>query len=85
LHVVATALAVAPSEVIMAQQKDEVGPTGIYPPGVPVPDDAEVITPGDINEGHTGRGKNKKEGVQGAKRMPRKGDELDDLGDNPTD
>ena len=69
----------------MAQQKDEVGPTGIYPPGVPAPDDAEIVTPGDINEGHTGRGKDKREGAKGLKRMPRKGDELDDLGDEPTD
>jgi hypothetical protein len=67
----------------MAQQRDEVGPTGIYPPGVPAPDDAEVITPGQINEGHTGRGK--KEDVKGPERLPRKGDELDDLGDTPTD
>jgi hypothetical protein len=67
----------------MAQQKDEVGPTGIYPPGVPVPDDAEVITPGDINSGHTGRG----QGEQGKslERLPRKGDELDDLHGTPTD
>jgi len=67
----------------MAHQKDEVGPTGIYPPGVPVPDDAEVLTPGDINEGHTGRGKREED--KGAKRMPRKGDELDDLRGTPTD
>ena len=67
----------------MAHQKDEVGHTGIYPPGVPVPDDAEVLTPGDINEGHTGRGK--RDDGKGPKRMPRKGDELDDLGGKPTD
>jgi hypothetical protein len=67
----------------MAQQKDEVGPTGIYPPGVPAPDDAEVMTPGDINEGRTGRDKDRD--VKGAKRLPRKGDELDDLRGEPTD
>lgn len=69
----------------MAQQKDEVGHTGIYPPGVPAPEGAEVITPGDINEGHTGRGKDKQENAKGSKRMPRKGDELDDLHGTPTD
>jgi hypothetical protein len=67
----------------MAQQKDEVGHTGIYPPGVPAPDDAEVLTPGAINEGRTGR--HKDDDAKGAKRLPRKGDELDDLRGTPTD
>lgn len=67
----------------MPQQKDEVGRTGIYPPGVPAPADAEVLTPGDINEGRTGRGK-REEAIE-PKRMPRKGDELDDLHGEPTD
>lgn len=75
----------------MAQQKDEVGPTGIYPPGVPAPDDVEVLTPGDINEGHTGRRRQNEalvpvdETAKGAERLPRKGDEMDDLHDKPTD
>ncbi len=75
----------------MSNQRDEVGRSGIYPPGVPAPDDAEVITPGEINEGHTGRGREQpakgKSGdkIPGAERLPRKGDELDDLGDKPTD
>jgi hypothetical protein len=67
----------------MAQQRDEVGPTGIYPPGVPAPDDAEVLTPGDINEGHTGRGKDRD--APQRQRLPRKGDDIDDLHDKPTD
>jgi hypothetical protein len=67
----------------MAQQKDEVGRTGIYPAGVPAPDDAEVLTPGEINEGRTGR--HKDDHIKGAKRLPRKGDELDDLRGKPTD
>ena len=29
-------------------RRDEVGHTGIYPPGVDVPDDTEVITPGEL-------------------------------------
>jgi hypothetical protein len=72
-------------------QKEEVGPTGIYPPGVPAPDDAEVLTPGDINSGHTGRRKHQEaieppdDAVKGAERLPRKGDELDDLKGEPTD
>ena len=72
-------------------QKEEVGPTGIYPPGVPVPDGAEVLTPGDINTGHTGRHKQPEavrpaeDDVKGAERLPRKGDELDDLKGEPTD
>lgn len=83
----------------MAKQRDEVGRSGIYPPDVPAPDDAKVITPGDINEGHTGRGRGKdalvpthedvkrdeRGKVKGAERLPRKGDELDDMGDKPTD
>ena len=67
----------------MAQQRDEVGPTGIYPPGVPAPDDAEVLTPGEINEGKTGRAKD--ESAPARERLPRKGDDLDDMGDKPTD
>jgi hypothetical protein len=67
----------------MAQQRDEVGRSGIYPPGVKAPDDAEVLTPGDINEGHTGRGKG--DGAGKLERLPRKGDELDDLRGTPTD
>ena len=67
----------------MAQQRDEVGPTGIYPAGVPAPDDAEVLTPGDINAGRTGRGH--AGSAPKPERLPRKGDELDDLRDKPTD
>jgi hypothetical protein len=75
---------VSDTENSMAQ-RDEVGRSGIYPPGVQAPEDAEIITPGDINEGHTGRGKDDKDNVKGSKRMPRKGDELDDLRGTPTD
>ena len=32
-------------------RKDEVGRSGIYPGSGPYPDDAEVITPGEINRG----------------------------------
>ena len=29
-------------------RRDEVGRSGVYPPGVDAPDDAEVITPGEF-------------------------------------
>jgi hypothetical protein len=67
----------------MAQQKDEVGRSGIYPATGPHPEDAEPITPGDINEGRTGRAVKKHPGIEtdeqlkNAERLPRKGD--DDL------
>ena len=67
----------------MAQQRDEVGRSGIYPATGPHPEGAEVITPGDINEGRTG-GHEGGPGVERNRedahpeRLPRKGDEADD-------
>jgi hypothetical protein len=66
----------------MSQQRDEVGRSGIYPATGPRPENAEVITPGDINEGRTGQhkgpGVDRNDEVKGAERLPRKGDEADD-------
>ena len=66
----------------MTQQHDDVGRSGIYPPTGPRPDNAEAITPGDINEEQTGHhdrpGVARDEELKGAARLPRKGDEADD-------
>lgn len=71
-------------------RRDVVGRTGIYPASGPLPEgEAEVLTPGDINEGHTGKRHHdlpaRLEDVRNVERLPRKGDELDDMGDTPTD
>ena len=74
----------------MAQQRDEVGRSGIYPAGVPVPADAKVITPGDINEGRTDPHRRApavgpSDDAKKAERLPRKGDDINDIGEIPTD
>jgi hypothetical protein len=69
----------------MAQQKDDVGRSGIYPATGPHPENAEPITPGAINEGRTGRRKgiHHDEQIKNAERHPRKGDDIDELSDIP--
>ena len=70
----------------MAERRDEVGHTGVYPGSGPLPEgDADVLTPGDINEGRSGRGHHDRPEDPRPKRLPRKGDELDDLRDHTTD
>ena len=61
-------------------RKDEVGRSGIYPATGPYPEgDAEVITPGEINQDthREGPGVQQNEELKGAKRMPRLGNEED--------
>ena len=69
----------------MVQRKDEVGHSGIYPATGPRPEgDVETITPGEINEGRTGRGHPHKgpgverdEDLKNVERLPRKGNDDD--------
>ena len=67
----------------MAQQRDEVGRSGIYPASGPYPEDAVVITPADINEGRTGHheregpGVERNEDLKESERLPRRGNEED--------
>lgn len=60
-------------------RKDEVGRSGIYPGSGPYPDDAEVITPGEINQDrrHEGPGVEQDDRLKGAERQPRMGNEDD--------
>jgi hypothetical protein len=62
-------------------RRDEVGHTGIYPGSGPRPDgDVPVRTPEDINRGRPGSGPGVEQNkdLEGAERLPRKGDEADD-------
>jgi hypothetical protein len=76
--------------------------SNIYPVDVPFPEDevVDVLTPGDINTGHTAKrrqqeaivpvneeppGVERSESIKGAERLPRKGDEIDEIADIPTD
>ena len=69
----------------MPERRDEVGHTGVYPASGPLPEgDVDVLTPGDINEGRTGRHHERHEPAK-PERLPRKGDELDDLHGHSTD
>ena len=61
-------------------RKDEVGRSGIYPATGPYPDrDAEVITPGEINQDthREGPGVQQNDELIGAERRPRLGNEED--------
>jgi hypothetical protein len=62
-------------------RRDEVSHTGIHPSSGPYPEgEAPILTP-DINEPHERRDSDVQgnEDVTGAERLPRKGDEIDDL------
>ena len=59
-------------------RRDEVGHTGIYPAGGPLPEgDVPVITPGDINKGHSSQASRVEQDdeLKNAERLPRKGDD----------
>jgi hypothetical protein len=61
-------------------RKDEVGRTGIYPATGPYPEgDAEVITPGEINQSTNREGPSVQQNdeLKGAQRSPRLGNEED--------
>jgi hypothetical protein len=62
-------------------RRDEVGRTPVYPATGPYPDDATVITPGEINSRTASRTRNEhaevhvSDELKGAERYPRRGDE----------
>ncbi|MBI4265120.1 MAG: hypothetical protein HY657_12160 [Acidobacteria bacterium] len=70
-------------------RRDEVGPTGIYPSSGPYPEgETPIVTPADINAPHdrTGPGVKQSDELRSAERLPRKGNEADELNpDRPGD
>lgn len=75
----------------MAEQKregelrrDEVGKSGIYPGSGPYPEgEADVITPGEINRDRKADepAVEQSDELKDSERLPRKGDDIDDVAD----
>ena len=65
------------------RRKDEVGRSGIYPGSGPYPDDAEVVTPGEINKGRhrEGPGVERNKDFKESSQQPPRGNE-DEQPDN---